>query len=186
MNETKAKVTLEAMGLDDIPQVVEIDRLSFPLPWPARAYKYELTENGASHFIVAVEPKDPETGRQSWFRPNPSRRTVIGYVGFWQVVDEAHISTIAVHPANRGQGVGEQLLAAGLLKAIELGTAQATLEVRVSNSAAQSLYRKYGFDVTGRRVGYYRDNGEDALIMAVYGMDRPEFRERLVKVIGDW
>ena len=184
MSEVKADVLLLPMELDDIPQVAEIDRLSFPLPWPARAYRYELTENSASHFTVAVQAKDLGPGPRLW-PPAPNHRTVVGYIGFWQVVDEAHISTIAVHPDYRGLGVGEQLLAAGLLAAADLGGTQATLEVRVGNTAAQNLYRKFGFGIVGKRIGYYRDNGEDALVMNVYALNNPAFRQRLLGVIGD-
>jgi ribosomal-protein-alanine N-acetyltransferase len=173
-------ITVEPMQVDDIPRVFEIDQLSFPLPWSQSSYRYELTQNPNSHFYVALagtgrpgtasETKPAGLARlnpSTWFRspvPVASRR-VIGYGGFWFILDEAHVSTIAVHPDWRGQGIGERLLATMLEQALDLGAVTATLEVRVSNVRAQGLYRKYDFEVVGRRKHYYRDNGEDALLM---------------------
>ena len=177
----RAPVRVAPMALDDIARVMEIDTLSFPLPWSPTSYRYELTQNPNSHFVVAVTggPPDPITPKapdslverlnpSHWFRPAPPpvpARQVVGYGGFWFIVDEAHISTIAVHPDWRGQGVGESMLVNMLEQALDLGALTATLEVRVTNAPAQALYRKYEFEQTGRRKRYYRDNGEDALLM---------------------
>jgi ribosomal-protein-alanine N-acetyltransferase len=103
---------------------------------------------------------------------------VLGYGGFWAIVDEAHISTIAVHPDWRGRGLGAMVLAALIDTAILRGAAEVTLEVRVSNEIAQNLYRRYGFVEVGRRKKYYRDNNEDALIMTAPRVDGPSFLER--------
>lgn len=140
---------IEPMTLADIPQVFAIDQLSFANPWSERSYYYELTENHAAHFFVLVEPP----------------RTIWGYAGLWLIVDEAHINTLAVHPTWRRRGYGESLLVALLHCALSLNALSATLEVRASNHAAQNLYRKYGFAEVGRRKRYYRDNGEDALLL---------------------
>jgi ribosomal-protein-alanine N-acetyltransferase len=176
MNEALA-VMVEPMRLVDIEAVLDIDRLSFPLPWSASSYRYELTQNAHSYFFVALAPQSGAAApRAGWrerlsdlLRSSPEAaappRLVVGYAGFWYIVDEAHISTIAVHPDWRGQGAGEQLLVAVLERALDLNAVQATLEVRVSNTRAQNLYRKYGFEEVGRRRRYYRDNGEDALLM---------------------
>jgi ribosomal-protein-alanine N-acetyltransferase len=169
------------MTVEDIPRVVEIDQLSFPLPWSSATYRYELTQNGNSHFFVALAEGGPRPGSAAgpgglgwlnpanWFKPPPAAldpaRPVVGYGGFWYILDEAHISTIAVHPDWRGQRVGEHLFVAMLEQALDLGALTATLEVRVSNERAQNLYHKYAFEVVGRRKRYYRDNGEDALLM---------------------
>ena len=163
------RIYFAPMEQADISQVTEIDRLSFPVPWGSTSYEYELTENRAAHFIVAV---DPSAGpwRPKWLGRLMGRRparTVIGYAGFWLVVDEAHIGAIAIHPDRRGQGWGERLLVNLLQRAIEHGAASATLEVRASNHVAQSLYRKYGFEDVGRRKEYYLDNKEYALLMTV-------------------
>ncbi len=164
------RIEFAPMEQSDIAQVAEIDRLSFPVPWGSTSYEYELVENRAAHFIVVVD-RDAAQPRANWLAWLPGfqhpKRKVIGYAGFWLVVDEAHIGTLAVHPAWRGQGLGEQLLAALLHDAIERGATLATLEVRMSNHVAQSLYRKYAFEVVGRRKQYYRDNHEDALLMTV-------------------
>ncbi len=170
---------VERMRLQDIPAVVEIERLSFPTPWPARAYRYEVGQNRLAHYFVArrqfpderdEQAEEHDTGLlkrlQSWTQ---TTRTVgfpvVGYCGFWIAADEAHLSTIAVDPRYRRQGVGQLLLIAAIERAIELGASLVSLEVRVSNLEAQSLYRKYGFKVVGRRPRYYSDNREDALIM---------------------
>ncbi len=159
-----AKASIAPMTLADVQQVVEIDHLSFPLPWSANSYRHELLENDHAHFFVATD--GVRRGWRAWLGL-PAARRVIGFVGYWYVIDEAHISTIAVHPGWRGHGVGERLLRAALKHALGLGATMATLEVRVSNVAAQNLYRKYHFEEVGLRKQYYRDNGEDALLMTV-------------------
>ncbi|HET7009796.1 MAG TPA: ribosomal protein S18-alanine N-acetyltransferase [Anaerolineales bacterium] len=147
-------VLIRPMTMADIAEVVAIDRLSFPVPWPERSYQYELSENPAAHLLVAEIQDSP-------------RARLVGYIGLWLLVDEAHISTIAVHPAERGQGIGEALLVAGLAWATKRGADMATLEVRASNAGAQALYRKHGFETVGRRPGYYKDNHEDAVLMTL-------------------
>jgi ribosomal-protein-alanine N-acetyltransferase len=193
-------IQIAPMRLEDIQRVVEIDQLSFPLPWSSATYRYELAQNLNSHFFVALADGNggPASGPgagsagplgwlnpANWFRPPPApldpERPVIGYAGFWFVLDEAHISTIAVHPDWRGRHVGERLLVAMLERALDLNAVTATLEVRVTNERAQNLYRKYAFDVVGRRKRYYRDNGEDALLMTAELKDgyRAEMQRRL-------
>lgn len=158
-------ITLAKMEVADIPEVVAIDRLSFSLPWSESSYHHELIQNDASHFIVALSPAAPRPNLFARLLGQPAGRRIIGYAGFWFVVDEAHINTLAVHPHWRGRGVGERLLTALLSQALDLGAVEATLEVRAGNTIAQNLYHKYNFEVVGRRKHYYRDNREDALIM---------------------
>jgi ribosomal-protein-alanine N-acetyltransferase len=164
--------TIRPMEPDDVPTVVAIDRLSFPTPWLASSYLYELNHNHRSCYYVLLKPtvdesKDPEHG---WLRRlrdmlNPvAESLVIGYVGFRFQTNEAHISTIAVHPAWRGRGLGELLLLTAVEKALEMKMSKLSLEVRPSNTMAQHLYHKYGFRFTGVQRGYYRD-GEDAWLM---------------------
>lgn len=145
------------MTLDDLPAVLEIDRLSFALPWPERSFRFELTENDAAHLLVA---------EMAW----GGRTRTVGYLGYWLLIDEMHISTLAVYPEVRGQGIAERLLLAGLEQACRQGAEMSTLEVRPSNSAALALYRKHGFELAGRRRAYYRDNQEDALLMTLTGL----------------
>lgn len=140
------------MTLDDLSSVLMIDRLSFPLPWSERSYRYELLDNPSAHLLVAE-------------RMLAEVAMVVGYIGYWFLIDEIHISTFAVHPEHRRNGIGEKLLVAALEQAVALGALLVTLEVRVTNQAALHLYRKYGFEIVGRRANYYRDNHEDAWIM---------------------
>jgi ribosomal-protein-alanine N-acetyltransferase len=160
-------ITIAPMLEADIAQVLVIDRAAFPQPWSENSYRYELRENDQAYFIVALDPHSRPT--PNWLdkvlRRMPPRK-VIGYAGFWLVVDEAHINTIAVHADWRRRGIGERMLRHLLTAAREQHATSATLEVRVSNEAAQALYRKYDFEVVGRRPRYYRD-GEDALLMTV-------------------
>jgi ribosomal-protein-alanine N-acetyltransferase len=144
--------TIRRMTMADVQVVLEIDRLSFPIPWSENTYRYEIQENRSSHMTVVEIPYH-------------GKMRIIGYVGFWFIVDEAHISTIAVHPDFRELGMGELLLNCVLQEADELKARIITLEVRVSNQAAINLYKKYQFEVVGSRPRYYRDNNEDALLM---------------------
>jgi ribosomal-protein-alanine N-acetyltransferase len=141
------------MQLGDIDQVVSIDRLSFSLPWPASAFRHELVNNPSSLLWVA------EVGL-----PDGSR-SVVGAVVVWMILDEAHIATLAVHPDYRRQGISRQLLVVALRQAMERGAVLATLEVRASNLAAQALYKRFKFEIVGKRPRYYQDNMEDAFIM---------------------
>lgn len=171
------------MRFDDVPQVMAIERESFPLPWPERAYRYELSQNRNSHYLVLRKAQTLAlAGRlKRWqrLRRNDPRPPVLGYGGFWMIAGEAHISTLAVSPNWRQQGLGELLLWTMLKQAASMGAFEATLEVRVSNRVAQSLYLKYGFDKVGERRRYYQNNGEDAWIMTVTDFKSEAFQARL-------
>jgi ribosomal-protein-alanine N-acetyltransferase len=201
-----ARIVLRPMTAADIPQVTAIERASFPTTWPESAYRRELEENRLAQYIVAVEPsaEDPDGTRREE-RPDPRTRLslllarsplrrwlrrpaepehasadrIVGYLGLWYMVDEAHIVAIATHPAYRRQGIGERLLARALELARERDIKTVTLEVRVSNEPAQRLYEKYGFRRVGLRPRYYTDNGEDALIMTTPPLDDPEYQKLL-------
>jgi ribosomal-protein-alanine N-acetyltransferase len=157
MTERTLEAVIRPMTLGDLPEVLRIDRASFPLPWSERSYRFELTENPASHMLVAVSRE----GREM---------RLVGYAGFWIFVDEAHISTLAVDPDYRRMGLGAELLRSVLDEAARIDADLATLEVRVSNQAAVNLYHKFGFQIVGRRPKYYRDNEEDALLMTIWGL----------------
>jgi [ribosomal protein S18]-alanine N-acetyltransferase len=150
---------VRAMTLDDLPAVLVIDRASFSLPWPESAYRYELVSNETS-ICQVVETGMTGQGRQ-----------IIGMIVTWVILDEAHIATIATHPDYRQQGVARLLLVENLATAIARGARRAMLEVRESNLAAQNLYRQFGFESVGRRPHYYKDNGEDALLMTLPMLD---------------
>ncbi len=162
---------VEPMRLRDIGGVMGIERVSFPSPWSARAYRYDLQENDLSHYFVVRQRRmeGADLGLLARVRRSLGvgvRPPILGYSGFWLMVDEAHVSTIAVQPDWRQRGIGELLLVTMLDRATELEADIATLEVRVSNITAQNLYRKYGFRQVGLRRRYYRDSNEDALIMS--------------------
>jgi [ribosomal protein S18]-alanine N-acetyltransferase len=108
----------------------------------------------------------------------PANERIVGFAGMWLMLDEAHVTTIGVKRELRGLGLGEVLFATLLDIATQVGAARSTLEVRVTNSSAQALYRKYGFREEGVRRRYYSDNNEDALIMWSERLSSPEFRER--------
>lgn len=148
--ELAGEFLVREMQPEDIPAVMEIDLNAFPNPWPENTYRFELRKNPASHLLV-IQTREPAQ--------------VVGAGGYWLIVDEAHISTFAIHPAWRHRGVGKVLLAALLRQAVALGAATAMLEVRAGNAAAQALYAGYGFHPVGLRKGYYKNNGEDAVLM---------------------
>jgi len=150
-------VVLRKMTFDDLEQVAAIDQLSFSLPWPARSFQFELTDNPASRCWVAELD-----GR------------VVGMVVAWLIVDEIHIATIAIHPDFRKQGLGEKLLSHTLQSAKTEGAVSSFLEVREGNDAAIKMYRKFGYIKSGRREGYYKDNGEDAILMILASLAMEE------------
>lgn len=143
-------MVIRKMTLDDLEQVVAIDQVSFSLPWPARSFRFELTDNEASRCWVA----------------DLDGRVIAMLVG-WFIVDELHVATIATHPEFRGQGIGREILLYSLRAAKEEGAVKSFLEVRESNEIAQTMYRSFGFVEDGRRKGYYKDNGEDAILMSL-------------------
>jgi ribosomal-protein-alanine N-acetyltransferase len=170
VKEANLPYTIEPMEVRDIPEVMEVERLCFSLPWSSRAYRYEIEENSLSTYLVA-RPAQPGRPQRLWDRVKQTlpgvdvRGPILGYGGFWMMVDEAHISTLCVRPEYRRRGIGELLLLTMIELAEEKNATAVTLEVRISNSAAEALYEKYGFTVQGRRYRYYTDNGEDAYIM---------------------
>lgn len=199
---------IRKMLKEDIPQVSQIDREAFPTMWPPVNFQHEMT-NRLAHYIVAWDgikanplPEEtapvvrPDPGRSFWgFRlPFFSRsknsdvltpvrnEAVLGFVGMWIMVDEAHIINIAVREANRGKGIGELLLISSIDKAYSLNASFVTLEVRVSNKLAQNLYNKYGFKQTGLRKKYYTDNNEDAFIMTTDMLSSESYSQRFQKL----
>ena len=158
--EVTVPVRVEAMAMADIAAVLDIEQRSFSTPWPPEAFRQELTGNRLARYLVAR-----------------AADAVVGFAGLWLMVDEAHITTFAVHPDWRRQGIGRRLLDALVVQAADLGAARLTLEVRVSNTAAQALYQGHGFTVAGRRTGYYTDDGEDAFVMTTPPLSSPAMRE---------
>jgi ribosomal-protein-alanine N-acetyltransferase len=152
------------MQIEDLEQVQSIDQISFSTPWPENAYRFELLENRRAMSWVAE--LGGESGGFSGELPSKPL-VVVGVVVVWFIVDEVHIATLAVHPDYRGLGIGCQLVAEALRSGIQKGAVLATLEVRENNLPAQALYRHFGFEVVGRRLRYYKDNNEDAVLMTV-------------------
>ncbi len=159
------KLTIEAMRIEDLEAVHQIELASFSAPWPPNAYRSELETNRLANYLVARIDGQ-----------------IVAYGGMWLMVDEAHITTFAVHPAWRRQRIGERLLVAFIDLALDRHAREATLEVRLSNIAARRLYEKYGFRPVGLRPRYYSDDGEDALIMTTEPLSETTFRERLARL----
>jgi ribosomal-protein-alanine N-acetyltransferase len=149
----------------DLPAVQLIERASFATPWPPHAYRQELEANRLAHYLVATLAGD-----------------IVAYGGIWLMVDEAHITTFAVHPRYRRRRIGERLLLSVLDLALDRHAREATLEVRLSNLAARRLYEKYGFRPVGIRPRYYSDNQEDALIMTTEPLAEPVMRARVAQL----
>ncbi len=194
------RYVIDRMTMSDVPRVIEIERLAYPSTWPPSAYRKELQENRWAHYIVlrdkkiaeermAVPEQEPERhrrffpltllpGRSSSTVSTPSLASIIGFAGLWLMVDEAHITTIAMHSDYRRRGLGEFLLVSLIDIAYSINARWVTLEVRVSNHNAQNLYRKYGFREAGLRHRYYSDNQEDALIMWTDEIKSPSYKQK--------
>lgn len=156
--ENQFPVTIRPMTIEDIDRVVEIDQLSFTLPWTRSSFRYEVAENKASRHWVAEVVLD-------------GKPIVVGMLVCWIILDEAHVGTIAVHPDFRGKKIGEKIFlqAFSELKREEIRIVY--LEVRRSNEAALALYHRFGFIEDGVRKRYYKDNNEDAILMELTNLD---------------
>lgn len=143
-------ITYRKMTLADVPAVHDIEVATFPTPWTLDSFYYEMNENSYAHYLVAEEDGE-----------------LVGFCGLWNVIDAAQITNVAVVERMRGHGIGEKLMREAMHIAKEVGMDVMSLEVRVTNTVAQNLYRKLGFQDGGLRKRYYADNGEDALVMWV-------------------
>ncbi len=150
-------IEIRRMTLDDLPAVVEIEHISFSMPWSERAFRYEVQENPAA---------------RGWVTTLDGR--VVAMMVLWMIADEAHIATIATHPHFRRRGFARQMLIKALQAARQEGAKHALLEVRAHHHAAQNLYRSLGFIEVGYRPKYYFDNGEDAILMNLETLDALE------------
>ena len=161
-------ILIRRMTLADLDPVMAIEEATFSIPWTRRDYTEELTRNRVARYLVAVEKEE-----------NAEQGEIVGFAGAWVILDESHITNIAVREDRRRRGIGRRMTEALLQYLSNLGAAYATLEVRESNLPAQSLYRALGFLAVGRRKRYYEDNGEDALIMVCDRMPPadPDFEE---------
>jgi ribosomal-protein-alanine N-acetyltransferase len=189
------------MAEADIPQVYAIDHEAFPaesLFRPYSSYGREM-QNSMAHYVVGCVPSPRRTQERdrSWLRRlvphdplHPERHVMprellVGFTGFWVMLDEAHIIAIAVREPYRKQHIGEGLLLSVIDMAAKLQTRVVTLEVRESNNAARNLYLKYGFRVVGQRPRYYSDNQEDAVLMSIEDLHEPEFQRNFMQRKSD-
>lgn len=156
------RLDISPMQPADLRAVLRIETLSFSTQWPQNAFASEIGENKLAHYFV---------GRLDG--------EIVAYGGIWVILEDSHITTIAVNPEHRGRKLGEELLAYLLREAIARGAAWITLEVRETNEAAQNLYRKYGFTTVSTRRGYYSDNNENALVMWAGNLRGDLYRRRL-------
>jgi [ribosomal protein S18]-alanine N-acetyltransferase len=190
-------VTVAPMTPDDLDEIMPLERQCFADPWTRRMYLSDLTTNAMATYLVVRRVVDtgpstiddspsnlkPQTSNLGDIAPsevaNVERRSsIVAYGGFWLLLDEAHIATIASHPDWRGCGLGHWLMLALLDAAMQRGAASSTLEVRAGNLPARRLYEKLGYEVTGVRKRYYRD-GEDGLIMTTPPLIEPAMQARL-------
>ena len=185
----------------DISQLAEIEKEAFPTNWPATPFKRDLTRESISVLVVCLPPQDDDSSPEPAAGADHPRGLVgflarifhgqnhrhanrgpyeyiAGYVATSYMTDEAHVTGIAVRGSHRGRGLGELLLMSSIEMAMRRQSRVVTLEVRVSNRVAQSLYTKYGFDQTGLRKRYYTDNQEDAYIMTTAPIGSPEYSEK--------
>lgn len=144
-------ITYRKMTVDDIDGVLKIEEEAFSLPWTKDAFMHEMTTNLHAYYVVAENEE----------------HQIVGFCGMWLVMDESHITNVAVTEHVKGRGIGEGLMREAIRVAKEHGVVLMTLEVRTSNMIAQNLYRKLDFQNGGIRKGYYSDNLEDALVMWV-------------------
>lgn len=196
------RYAIDQMTMADVSRVVEIERLAYPSTWPPSAYRKELQDNRWAHYIVlrdrhiaeeraTVPPQESEKPRKNRMFPlsllpsrpaiimsSPELDSIIGFAGLWLMVDEAHVTTIAMHPSFRRLGLGELMLVSLIDIAYTIGAKWVTLEARVSNYTAQNLYRKYGFREAGVRHRYYSDNQEDAVIMWTDEINSPAYKQK--------
>lgn len=175
----------------DLPQIATIEKDAFPSIWPASAYQRELHLNSLARYIVVVDREGDQSparrgalaGVRRFFGgehpPEGADGLITGFLGVWHMVDEEHIVTVATRLSYRRHGVGERLLLGAFDLAASKGLDIVTLECRVSNTAAQALYEKYGFERVGLRPRYYTDTNEDAIIMTTPSTELPEYRARL-------
>ncbi|AUT04465.1 ribosomal-protein-alanine N-acetyltransferase [Nostoc sp. CENA543] len=161
-----SNLKLKSLTPDDLGAILELDQTCFGGLWTLEGYQRELDS--------------PNSDLLGIFSPH-SHTLLLGMGCFWTILEEAHITIVAVHPLYQGQGLGQALVYSLLKTACDRNLERATLEVRASNQAAISLYQKFEFKTAGRRRGYYQDNGEDALILWLSDLQHPSFQDKLEK-----
>jgi ribosomal-protein-alanine N-acetyltransferase len=199
MRAIALRCRIRTMQPGDIPQVLDIERASFPTMWPQTVYQREL-KNNMARYLVAYEPgaaaqdavgEDSTVGITGLVRrilrnppAEPTTDRIIGMVGLWFMMGEGHVVTIAVRPECRRIGLGEVLLTLALETALEAQQDEVTLEYRISNDGARAMYDKYGFNQVGVRARYYTDNQEDAVLMTTPPLKSAEFRRLIAQRVA--
>lgn len=168
-------VVVEPMRRRHLRGVLAIEQQVYPRPWSPGLFASELARRDNRRYVVAVAAD--VAGGRPW--PLRTRRRVVGYAGLMVTVDEAHVTTVAVDPAQHRRKIATRLLVAVLREARAMGAEAATLEVRAGNRGAQRLYQNFGFAPVGVRSGYYAETGEDALIMWAHDLQGEDFARRL-------
>ena len=201
------------MAERDLSQLAEIERETFPTLFPPTSFRREM-RNRLANYLVAWRRDDAlqcdtsikdganpggdarprisrllSSARRVWARRyttwEPGQDFLAGFVGTWYMGDEAHVVAVGVRTGYQGQGIGELLLIAAIEHAMGTSTSVVTLEVRVSNIVAKSLYKKYGFSAKGIRKRYYTDNREDALIMTTEPIQVPPYPAQFGAIVQD-
>jgi ribosomal-protein-alanine N-acetyltransferase len=211
MQTTALRQLVRPMSLGDIAQVMEVEQQSFPTMWPPTAFRREIQHNRLARFLVAVQRRAdaPQSDRSpppsasqparlgrllgglrhilntDGTPPEERHELIVGFIGVWLLIDEAHIVTIAVRDGFRRRGVGELLLIAAIETALRERQPVVTLECRVSNTVALRLYEKYGFQRVGLHPRYYSDDHEDAYILTASGIHTHSFRQRFQELRDD-
>ena len=205
----KMPYALRPMHERDLEQASEVERDAFPTLFPPTSFRREL-KNRLARYLIAWRLEDPpdlvaqferqaksNRDRGLWHRAaasiwrgrpiawQPGQQYVVGFLGVWYMPDDAHIVSVGVRNDYRGLGIGELLLIGAIEQAQQRRRHIVTLEVRVSNHVAQNLYKKYGFETTGVRKGYYSDDREDALIMTVSSIHTLEYRQELRRLTAE-
>lgn len=160
------EVTVSPMRRRHLPEVLAIEAQVYPKPWSAKLFEDELARSNRVYVVARVGA------------------TVVGYAGLLMIADDGHVATVAVDPAWQRHGIATRLLDALVRGAIGLGAGQLTLEVRMSNTGAQELYRRFGFAPAGARKAYYGDNGEDALVMWAHDVTGAAYAARVAAVVA--
>ena len=148
---------IRSMTQSDIPQIARIEKMVFPSPWSEAAFRSELNDNAMAVYLILADEAKPEE--------------VLAYGGLWKIFDEGHITNIAVRPQDQGKKLGKLILHAMVQWAWANDLSHVTLEVRINNDRAISLYKKAGFQDAGIRPGYYDDGAEDAMVMWLHRKD---------------
>lgn len=159
-SHAETAITIRRMTTDDLTRVHELDQLCFSSPWTLNTFRNELEENDASSQWVAVLGD-----------PDLSPALIVGVIVTWLVSDEVHIATLSVDPDHRRGKIASRLICTALRDGVANGAVTSTLEVRAGNAAAQRLYYKFGYQLVGRRPGYYKDNGEAAVLLTLRDLD---------------